>query len=122
MKFALIHVLMLIGGQSFAIDSLAVHQQKAFNYLNEGNQNIVSLSRGELGWPTENLYCVRVLVQGKRYDLIKTLLYSKTPATQFLAAHTLLIAYQKRNVLPDSVSLARINEIKLSNAQMEATY
>ena len=90
-------------------------QEEIYNLLLDSCKNEIDLGMGYVGYDSDNIYYIRELLQYKRYDLIKKLLYSKTPATKFLACETILLLNKKEiPIVNDSITLSTINQIQNS--------
>lgn len=100
---------------SRAQDSLALQQQKYFQYLNDSTKNKIECGCGYSGRISDNLYLIRELIADNRFNLITNLLDSKIASTRYLAALSILRATKKSRFKPDSLTMTKIEELKQDN-------
>lgn len=96
-----------------AQESDSIFQQKCFIYLRDSSEN--KIDYGWVGIDSKNLYCIRELISGKRFDLITQLLDSKTPSTRYLAAEALIYADEHSIFVLDPTTCSLLNSLKSDN-------
>ncbi|KAF5038929.1 hypothetical protein DSECCO2_549180 [anaerobic digester metagenome] len=102
----------LLSQPVFAQESDSLYQQKCFMYLQESSNNRIDFGCGWVGIDSENLYYIKALIFGNRFDLIAQLLDSETPATRYLAAEALFYANEHSVFILDSSTISQLNSLR----------
>lgn len=117
-RLLLILMILILADHTSAQDSLALKQQYYYQYLNDSTANRIEYGCTLVGNFSENLFLIRSLISENRYDIISSLLDSKTASTRYLAAVSIMQAEKKTQYKPDSLTVLKMKSILQDNAEI----
>jgi hypothetical protein len=103
------------------VDSTQVDKKNYDSYLlilNDSTDYQISLGCSFGGTTSDNVKALGVLIMDSQYDLIKRLLKSKSPATQYLVVITCDILSEKNKISLTPKDIDLINKIRQSDKEI----